>query len=76
MILQHNKQPRLTRKQIKAVKGPNQAVQHSLRKGSTYGSYRGEMPTFVDINADKMLTLPHFIKVAKGIPFVKASRWL
>lgn len=75
-IPQHLKTPRLTHKQLKAITAPNAMVQSSLTTGVKQlgGKYIGATPEYVDINKGRYGVLPHWIKVRKGIPFVRADR--
>lgn len=66
-----NKQHKLTKKELKGLKGPNAAVQHSLDKGDLHHvggtAYSGRVPRYT------MMPSGRFIKTAKGIPFVRVT---
>jgi len=66
-----------TKRQRKAVKGLNSACFHSLNRGSEIlisgVEYLGQTPVFKDLNANAAGLLPNFVKVQKGIPFVRVA---
>ena len=64
---------RLTKKQKKLAKGPNKAVQASIRQGENQGSYKGTVPLFSAIK--DMFLGTRFVKTQKGIPFVNTRFW-
>lgn len=55
-------------------KRANAAVRRSIVNGETFGEYIGTPPVYY--NKAKTGELPHYIKVAKGVPFVKRERYV
>lgn len=65
-------QPKLTKRQRKALRGPNAAMQISISQGSTIervgATYKGRNP---EHRIDPLTKMP--IKSRAGIPFVRVS---
>lgn len=70
-MCQFNKQRRLTKRELKSLKGPNASVQHSLAAGELHyaggKAYSGKTPEY------SFVPNVGFMKTSKGIPFVRVT---
>ena len=67
---------KITKRMRKAIKGPNAMAAYCANQGSKLivngTKYIGSAPVFADLNKAVSIMTPNFVKVQRGIPFVRA----
>ena len=65
-----------TKRSMKAQRGPNNAITHSLKNGSRHvvngDVYMGKNPTYQPIIDPLTKMISGYRKVSRGVPFVRA----
>ena len=69
-----NHERKLTKRQRKYLKGPNAAVLASIKNGTQHGDYIGSPPEYFNTNMGNSMVPPQYVKVKKGVPFVRHSQ--